>query len=65
MFLNIVINLPHATYDFARLQVNRILWEIKVGVVAREHSFDVRTIIGSRSMHSICSISNTHNVLLQ
>ncbi len=64
MFLNIAINLPHATYDFAKLQVDRIFWEIKVGDVAREHSFDVRTVIGSRDMHSIRSVNNTHNVLL-
>lgn len=63
VFLNTTINLPRATYDFAILQV-RTLWEIKVGDVDREHSFDARTILGSRIMHSICFVSNTQNVLL-
>jgi hypothetical protein len=64
VFLNTTINLPHATYDFAILQV-RILWEIKVGDVDREQSFDARTFLGSKNMHSIYFLSNTQNVLLQ
>lgn len=64
-FLKTNMSLPHVACATTKQQLQQMFCEIKVGDVNRNHGFDCRTIIGSHSMHSICSMSHRNNVLLQ
>lgn len=39
--------------------------EIKVGEVNRTHGYNCRTIVGSRSLHSMWFVGHANNVLLE
>ena len=55
----------HSTYPSTRqCNVHRHFWEIKVGDVNHEHSFDCKTIPRLRSKRFILSISNVNKILL-
>ena len=65
MFLEKTMDRQHLAYEGARRDVNRNFWEIKLGDVNRDHGYDCRTIVGSRSKHSVRSVSSTNNTLLE
>jgi hypothetical protein len=65
-YLKEAMNMPHAAYPLARRPVDRHFWEIPLeGGVDRSNPMNCRTVDGSRSMHSIRSVSHTNNVLLE
>ena len=65
VFLNTTLNQPHVAYPRAKLEVDRVCWEVKKDDVRRDRGYNARTVDGSRSMHSIRSISHFNNVMLE
>jgi hypothetical protein len=64
-FLKNSMNKEHAAYVGARREVKRNFHEIKESMVDRHHGFNCRTVKGSRSLHSVRSMSHSNNVLLE
>ena len=64
-FLRVDMNLPHAAYPSARQHVVRHFYLIGLNDVPRDKPLACQTVPGSRSMHSIRSVSHTNNVLLE
>lgn len=64
-FLRRDMSLPHAAYPGARKEVIRHFHLIGVTDVVRDKPLACQTVPGSRSMHSIRSVSHSSNVLLE
>lgn len=64
-FLEVAMNLPNAAYPGAKRMVNRHFHLIGKTEVPRENPMACSTIQGSRSMHSVRSVSTHNNVLLE
>lgn len=64
-FLRVDMNSPHAAYPNARRQVSRHFHLVGLTDVPRDKPLACKTVPGSRSMHSIRSVSHTNNVLLE
>jgi hypothetical protein len=64
-FLRVSMNLPNPAFPRARRIVNRHFYLIGETEVPRERPLGCNTIPGSRSMHSICSISHLNNYQLE
>jgi hypothetical protein len=64
-YLKDSMNMPNAAYPKARRLVNRHFIEIGQNEVLRTDPLDCKTVPGSRSMHSIRSISRWNNTLLE
>lgn len=59
------MNLPNAAYPLARRIVHRHFILIGLKEVPRDKPLKCQTVLGSRSMHSIRSVSHTNNILLE
>lgn len=64
-FLKVAMNLPNGAYPRAKRVVEWHFHLIEKTEVCRKNPLACRTVPGSRSMHSIRSVSHTNNVLLQ
>ncbi|KAG0631145.1 hypothetical protein M758_1G230800 [Ceratodon purpureus] len=64
-FLRVEMNLPHAAYPNAKQHVVRHFHLIGLSEVPRDKPLACQTVPGSRSLHSIRSVSHTNNVLLE
>ena len=64
-FLKSSMNKEHAAYAGARREVIRHFHDIKENDVDRQHSFNCRTVKGSRGLHSVRSMGHSNNVLLE
>ncbi|CAM6096299.1 unnamed protein product [Calypogeia fissa] len=59
------MSLPHLAYKRAKIEVRRHFHLVKVGDVDRTFGKDCKTVDGSRSKHSIQSVSHTNSTLLR
>jgi hypothetical protein len=64
-YLQTAMNLPNAAYPLARWIVHRHFILIGLKEVPRDKPLACQTVLGSRSMHSIRSVSHTNNILLE
>ena len=65
LFLRSSMNQPHAAYPGARREVDRNFILIGKMEVNQQNSMACKTVPGSRSIHSICSVGNNNNTLLE
>jgi len=59
------MNIAHAAYSRARLEVAKNRIKIQVCEVDRQRLYNCKTIYGSRNMHFVHFVSHFNNVLLQ
>lgn len=64
-FLKSEFNKYHAAHAFAKKQVNKLFWEIKVGDVDKSKGWECETLNGNQKMHQVRYVSHKDLTLLQ
>jgi hypothetical protein len=64
-FCNTQMSMPHLAYKRAKLEVRRHFHLVKMEDVNRNIGWDCKTVPGSRSKHSIQSVSHVNKTLLR